>query len=62
MDRRDLEPEILGAASNEIQHQYLSPTKANTLLRWEPKFNLDLGLKRTIDWYTDWFKELSVND
>jgi CDP-glucose 4,6-dehydratase len=62
MGRSDLQPQILGAASNEIPHQYLTAAKANTQLNWEPKFNLDEGLLRTISWYKDWFKELSVND
>ena len=57
MGREDLKPQILGAASNEIPHQYLSPAKANTQLDWEPKFNLDQGLLRTITWYEDWLKE-----
>lgn len=58
MERRDLKPRILGAASNEIAHQYLSPAKANTQLNWAPKHNLDQGLLRTISWYENWFKEI----
>ena len=57
MERRDLNPQILGAASNEIPHQYLSATKAHTELDWKPRFNLDEGLLRTIKWYEDWFME-----
>lgn len=48
----DLQPDIRNEASNEIIHQYLSADKARRLLDWQPLFNLEQGLKRTIDWYT----------
>jgi CDP-glucose 4,6-dehydratase len=47
----DLEPEVRNEASNEIRRQYLSAAKARQVLRWEPLFTLDEGLKRTIEWY-----------
>ena len=47
-----LEPEILGEASHEIPHQYLSAQKARQLLNWQPLFTLEEGLRRTIAWYT----------
>ena len=47
----DLEPIIQKEVSNEIRHQYLSAEKARKLLSWEPLFNLDEGLARTVDWY-----------
>jgi len=46
-----LEPEIRSEATNEIRHQYLSAAKAREKLNWHPLFNLDDGLRRTIDWY-----------
>jgi len=46
-----LEPEVLDEASNEIREQYLSAAKARSVLRWRPLFDLDEGLRRTIDWY-----------
>jgi CDP-glucose 4,6-dehydratase len=49
--RADLTPEILGAASGEIPHQYLDSSRARAMLGWEPRFSLDEGLKRTIAWY-----------
>ncbi len=52
----DLEPMIYKEASNEIRHQYLSAEKAHTLLNWTPLFNLDEGLKRTIDWYRNFLR------
>ena len=51
MSREDLKPKILNQAKNEIKHQYLSASKAKKMLGWKPKYNLDIGLKETIDWY-----------
>ncbi len=52
----NLEPQILNEASNEIRHQYLSAEKACKVLNWHPLFTLDLGLKKTVDWYKDFLK------
>jgi CDP-glucose 4,6-dehydratase len=52
----DLKPDLLNQATNEIQDQYLSSTKAKKLLNWESKYSLDVGLKETIDWYTHFFE------
>ncbi len=52
----NLEPQILNEASNEIRHQYLSAEKACNVLNWHPLFTLDLGLKKTVDWYKDFLK------
>jgi len=49
----DLEPEIRNEATNEIRHQYLSAAKARRVLGWEPLFDLDSSLKRTVEWYRD---------
>ncbi len=57
MGRDDLKPEILGEASNEINHQYLSAKKAREILGWKPAFSVDEGLKLTIEWYKDFFKD-----
>lgn len=46
-----LQPEVLGEASHEIRHQYLSAEKARRLLDWKPLFTLEEGLARTIEWY-----------
>jgi CDP-glucose 4,6-dehydratase len=51
----DLKPDIRNEAANEIKHQYLSAKKARQVLRWEPLFSLDEGLRRTIEWYQDFF-------
>lgn len=49
----DLEPLVLGQASNEIPHQCLSARKAREILDWRPLFTLDEGLDRTIAWYRE---------
>lgn len=51
MGRPDLEPEIRREAPNEITAQYLDPGKAERVLGWRPAFDLDQGLRRTIEWY-----------
>jgi CDP-glucose 4,6-dehydratase len=54
----DLQPDIRGQASNEIRHQYLSAAKAREKLDWAPLFDLDTGLRRTIDWYAGFLTAL----
>jgi CDP-glucose 4,6-dehydratase len=51
MNRRDLEPVVLGQVSAEIRDQYLSADKARTRLGWQASLSLKDGLKKTIDWY-----------
>jgi CDP-glucose 4,6-dehydratase len=46
-------PDIRNEISNEIRHQYLSAEKARTELNWQPMFNLDEGLQKTIEWYKE---------
>ena len=52
----DLQPDIRNEATGEIRHQYLSTAKAREQLGWTPLFGLEEGLRRTIDWYCDYFK------
>jgi CDP-glucose 4,6-dehydratase len=49
--KSDLQPEILNQASNEITAQFLSSRKARKLLEWQPLFDLETGLEKTINWY-----------
>lgn len=37
----------------EVMHFYSSNIKAKEILGWNPKIDLDEGLKRTIEWYTE---------
>jgi len=53
LGRQDLEPIILGGASNEIPDQYLAASKAATRLDWRPTFALRQGLTETVAWYRD---------
>lgn len=52
-----LTPQVLGEASNEIKHQSLCADKARTVLGWEPLFTLEEGLKRTVEWYSTYFRQ-----
>jgi CDP-glucose 4,6-dehydratase len=51
MGREDLEPVIQDVATAEIAEQSLDASKAKKLLGWQPRFSLEEGLKKTIDWY-----------
>ena len=57
MGRKDLEPTILNEASGEIKHQYLSAVKARKVLGWQPQYSLEEGLKETVSWYKEFFKD-----
>ena len=50
-----LEPRILSEVSNEVREQYASNEKAQKILEWSPRFSLEEGLRRTIDWYHQLF-------
>ncbi len=47
----DLPPDVRNTAQAEIRHQHLSARKARERLGWEPQFELDAGLSKTIEWY-----------
>jgi len=51
-----LKPVILNEGGNEIKNQYLSADKAKEMLSWKPRYTLEEGLKRTIEWYSDFLK------
>jgi len=53
----DLKPVILNQGTNEIRHQYLSAQKAREVLNWAPAYTIEQGLKKTIEWYRNFFKE-----
>lgn len=56
MGKTDLEPVVLNEVEGEIKHQYLSAAKAKNILRWNPTYTVEEGLKETIDWYKEFFK------
>jgi CDP-glucose 4,6-dehydratase len=49
--RSDLEPDIQGTATHEIDHQHLDGSKAARDLRWRPRHDLVAGLAETVAWY-----------
>jgi len=55
--KSSLKPKVLGEATNEIKHQYLSAKKARKILNWKPRYTLEEGLRRTIKWYEGFFSE-----
>ena len=58
-----LELDVRGdEAQHEIPHQYLDATKARRMLGWQPRFNLDEGLTRTIEWYREFLEQKDVKD
>ena len=56
----DLTPVIEGKNHGEIQAQYLDSSKAKDMLSWVPKFGLEEGLRKTINWYKKYFEEKNV--
>jgi CDP-glucose 4,6-dehydratase len=54
MGRTDLEPVVRNEASAEIRAQYLDCSKARERLDWAPSYDMDVGLRETIDWYRKW--------
>lgn len=54
MGKAHLTPRVVRAADQGIPNQYLSYEKAREL-PWEPRVAFEDGLRRTIDWYCDYF-------
>lgn len=46
-----VEPRIRDIAQGEIRDQYLDATKARTVLEWRAAYDLESGLRETVDWY-----------
>lgn len=53
----DVRPVVLNQSSNEILHQYLSAKKARDILDWAPRYTMDEGLNKTVEWYTRFFND-----
>jgi len=51
---KSLKPKILNEVKDEIRNQYLSIQKARDMLNWQPNFDLDFGLNKTISWYKEY--------
>lgn len=48
---KNVQPKILNEVKGEINRQYLSSDKARKILSWEPQYSIDIGLRKTIEWY-----------
>jgi len=59
LDCSKIEPDIQNCAEGEIRDQYLSASKAKELLKWQPAFDLESGLRETISWYKEFLSENS---
>jgi CDP-glucose 4,6-dehydratase len=57
MNARQLDPVILNQAQGEIREQYLDCTRAKQVLGWAPRFSLEDGLRKTIDWYVALYQD-----
>jgi CDP-glucose 4,6-dehydratase len=56
----NLQPIVENSALNEIPNQYLSAERARSVLGWAPKFTLEGGLEKTIQWYRYFFSSQSA--
>ena len=58
--RTGLRPDVQGTKKPdaEIDEQYLSSEKAERVLGWKPKYDLQAGLKETIRWYENYFSRI----
>jgi CDP-glucose 4,6-dehydratase len=57
MGKCHLEPVVVNQAVGEIRNQYLTAAKAQRLLGWEPVWPLEAGLRETIHWYEEYFRD-----
>lgn len=55
---RDLEPDVRGRTTlpGEIEHQYSDSIKARNILGWYPRWELNQGLAKTLEWYREFFE------
>jgi CDP-glucose 4,6-dehydratase len=61
MGRAGLRPVVQNIANAEIREQYLDAGKARKLLGWSPRYGMDEGLRRTVDWYREFLGEESTS-
>lgn len=50
---KEVEPVVLGQATDEIPAQHLAAGRARSVLGWKATVDLDDGLRRTAGWYAD---------
>jgi CDP-glucose 4,6-dehydratase len=51
----DVKPDVRGAGvpAGEIDRQWVDPSKIAELCGWKPRFALEEGLRRTVEWYQE---------
>ncbi|MFH1442350.1 MAG: NAD-dependent epimerase/dehydratase family protein [Candidatus Omnitrophota bacterium] len=56
--KKNLKPIVIGKGKpkNEIDKQYLSNKEAGRILGWYPRYDLEKGLKLTINWYKNFIE------
>ncbi|HID72304.1 TPA: NAD-dependent epimerase/dehydratase family protein, partial [Candidatus Micrarchaeota archaeon] len=54
--KADLKPVIRNEAMGEIKAQHLDASKARELLGWKSEWEIDRGLKETVEWYDAFFR------
>jgi len=52
-----IEPDIRNCSEGEIRSQHLSAARAHDILKWEPLFDFESGLRETISWYSEFLGE-----
>ncbi|MFH2068779.1 MAG: GDP-mannose 4,6-dehydratase [Candidatus Omnitrophota bacterium] len=53
----ELKHKIMNTAKYEIKGQYLSAAKAWRVLDWKPRYSLEKGLRKTTEWYAEYFNK-----
>ena len=53
--KSNLEPIIMNEGENEISEQFLDASKAKKNLGWQPEYKIEEGLRKTINWYKEYF-------
>ena len=54
---KKLNYKIMNTARYEIKKQYLSSAKARRILGWKSRHSLEEGLRKTFNWYTEYFNK-----
>jgi len=58
MNNLKLKPIVLNNSKQELNFQRLNYSKIKRELKWKPKTDIEVGLKKTIDWYIKFYKFL----
>ena len=58
MNNTKLKPKVLNNSKQELNFQRLNYSKIRRELKWNPKIDIETGLKKTIDWYVKFYSFL----